>query len=402
MFGSFEAFVEAAQWYQFENLRYQIESIRARAPISGYVITELTDVHWEANGLMDMNRNPRVFKDRIAAINRDILIVPVPERWSCWDGETLNVTITLAAGACAIPSGSTLCWQWDESGPVLSIPVEGVASFAVSAKLAIETAPSLNADKARIAQLHFRLVGPDSTQIAANQLGIALHPCWQVTNDMPSVGSDDPRLQERLGALGYNVVPPSDAEVVVTRTLNSECVESIRLGAHVLLLAEGDKIVNGSLRSDPPPREPPYLPIVDDTPGVPSTPYFYFPGIDLAPREGTIWRGNWITNFSWLKRSGPYAALPGDGMLDLAFERVAPRAVMTGFRPWEFDKRVQAGVIVGWAHKPAATICEKALGAGRLVATTFRLAEDSAGSDPTATVLLNALIAQTRGAYRQS
>ncbi len=401
VFGSFEAFVEAAQWYQFENLRYQIESIRARAPISGYVITELTDVHWEANGLMDMNRNPRVFKDRIARINRDVLIVPVPERWSCWDGETLSVNITLAAGAQAIPAGSTLCWQWDERGPVHSLPVDAVAAFAVSARLSIEAAPSLNAEQARIAQLHFRLVGPDSAQIAANQLDIALHPRWQVAADRPSVGTDDPQLQERLGALGYQVVAPSDAEVVVTRTLDAECVESIRLGAHVLLLAEGDTIVNGSLRSDPPPREPPYLPIVDDTPGVPSTPYFYFPGIDLAPREGTIWRGNWITNFSWLKRSGPYAALPGKGMLDLAFERVAPRAVMTGFRPWEFDKRVQAGVIVGWAHKPAATICEKAFGDGRLVATTFRLMEDPVRLDPTATVLLNALISHALGTSRR-
>jgi hypothetical protein len=359
-------------------------------------------VHWEANGLMDMQRNPRVFKDRLAAINRDVLIVPVPERWSCWDGEALSVTITLAAGARAIAAGSTLCWQWDESGPVHSMPVDGVAPFAVSAKLSIETAPSLNAAKARIAQLHFRLVGPDNAQIAANQLGIALYPRWRVSDDMPSVGSDDRQLQERLEALGYKVVPPAAADVLVTRTLDAECVESIRLGARVLLLAEGDAIVNGSLRADPPPREPPYFKIVDDTPGVPSTPYFYFPGIDLAPREGSIWRGNWITNFSWLKRSGPYAALPGGGMLDLAFERVAPRAVMTGFRPWEFDRRVQAGVIVGWAHKPAATICEKPFGDGRLVATTFRLTEDPARVDPTATVLFNALIVQTNRARHRS
>ena len=397
VFGSFDAFIEAAQWYQFENLRYQIESIRARAPISGYVITELTDVHWEANGLMDMQRNPRVFKERIAAINRDVLIVPLPTRWSCWDGEALNVTITLAAGARVIPAGSTLCWQWDEGGTEYSMPLEAVAAFAVSAKLPIKTAPRLNANKARMAQLYFRLLGPDNTQIAANQLSIALHPRWQVSRAQPSVGSDDPLLQQRLEALGYKVVPAAEADVRLTRSLDAQCVESIRLGAHVLLLADGDNIVNASLRSDPPPREPPYLPIVDDTLGVPSTPYFYFPGIDLVSRENTIWRGNWITNFSWLKRNGPYAALPGDGMLDQTFDRVVPRAVMTGFRPWEFDKRVQAGVIVGWAHKPAATICEKHLGNGGLVATTFRLTEDLAGADPTATVLLDALIRHASG-----
>ena len=59
--------------------------------------------------------------------------------------------------------------------------------------------------------------------------------------------------------------------------------------------------------------------------------------------------------------------------------------------------RLEAGVIVGWAHKPAATICEKHLGNGGLVATTFRLTEDLAGADPTATVLLDALIRHASG-----
>jgi len=62
-------------------------------------------------------------------------------------------------------------------------------------------------------------------------------------------------------------------------------------------------------------------------------------------------------------------------------------------RPWEFDRRVAAGVVVGWAHKPAAMILEKTFGAGRLVATTFRLTEDEPGFDPTATALLDGLIA---------
>ena len=65
VFGSFDAFITAAQWYQFANLKYQIEVMRAYPSIMGYVITEFTDVHWESNGLLDMNRNPRVFHDRL-------------------------------------------------------------------------------------------------------------------------------------------------------------------------------------------------------------------------------------------------------------------------------------------------------------------------------------------------
>ncbi len=84
-------------------------------------------------------------------------------------------------------------------------------------------------------------------------------------------------------------------------------------------------------------------------------------------------------------------------MLDLTFDRVAPRAVITGhLRPWEFDGRVLGGVVVGWIHHPAATIYQKSFGAGHLVATTFRLTQDEPGQDPTAARLLDALVALTR------
>ena len=58
-FGTVEKFVEAAQWYQFANLKYEIEQMRAWPQIQGYVITEFTDVHWESNGLLDTRSTPR-------------------------------------------------------------------------------------------------------------------------------------------------------------------------------------------------------------------------------------------------------------------------------------------------------------------------------------------------------
>ena len=50
--------------------------------IAGYVITELTDAHWESNGLLDMRRHPRVFHERFRTINGDTVIVPCWERVS--------------------------------------------------------------------------------------------------------------------------------------------------------------------------------------------------------------------------------------------------------------------------------------------------------------------------------
>jgi hypothetical protein len=120
-----------------------------------------------------------------------------------------------------------------------------------------------------------------------------------------------------------------------------------------------------------------------------------FPTVGVHERNGTMWRGDWITSFNWLRRHGAFAHVPGGPILDLAFERVIPHHVLTGFRPWEFESRVHAGVFVGWAHKPAAIVAERPFGRGRLVMSTFRLREDAPGFDPVASYLADALLRMT-------
>ena len=240
------------------------------------------------------------------------------------------------------------------------------------------------------AAFHVRLIDASGLDLAVNRVPIAVHPRRKASAARPSVATDDPTLASHLSGLGYDLAEESDADVLVTRRLDAARIERIRTGARVLLLA-GDH--TGALRDDPPPREPPTGLMFDEQPGRPAQPYFSFPGVDVVERHGTVWRGDWIGNFSWLRRDGPFSALPGGPLLDLTFDRVVPQALMTHLRPWEFDRRISAGVVVGWIHKPAATVIEKSFGSGHLVATTFRLTEDEPGLDPTATVLLDALIA---------
>ncbi|MFN8455334.1 MAG: glycoside hydrolase family 2 TIM barrel-domain containing protein [Anaerolineae bacterium] len=86
VFGTWQAFIEATQWQQYLALKYEIESMRRRPEIAGYVITEFTDVHWEANGLLDIKRNPKVYYYDFAAINANTVIVPEWERLAYWAG----------------------------------------------------------------------------------------------------------------------------------------------------------------------------------------------------------------------------------------------------------------------------------------------------------------------------
>lgn len=72
----YESASEAAidsQWKEYWTLRYQIETMRLYSEIVGYVITELSDISWEINGILDFNRNDKVFTTYIKWLNADIL-----------------------------------------------------------------------------------------------------------------------------------------------------------------------------------------------------------------------------------------------------------------------------------------------------------------------------------------
>jgi hypothetical protein len=155
-------------------------------------------------------------------------------------------------------------------------------------------------------------------------------------------------------------------------------------------LADGTVKTQGNLRIESAGREQPFIPVVDETPGIPVGPIFALPNITLTARHGTMWRGDWIAGFSWIRREGAFAQLPGGPMIDLSFSGVVPHHVMGGWAGWEFSGAVTAGLVVGWVHKPVALIGEKRLGQGALVATTFRL---MGADDPVADALLDAVIA---------
>ena len=397
VFPSFDDFIEAAQWYQYENLKYQIETIRAHASIAGYVITEFTDVHWEANGLLDIERNPRVFHDRFSAINADTVIVPMLGQRAHWAASTLRLTPRIAAGGQAVPQGARLTWSLEGFDPTGSVAVDAIEALAASdtPEIALEL-PSV--DSARMVRLHLVLQA-DGNEIARNHVDIALYPPHR-REGLLSVATQDKDLADYLSALGFPLESAERADVVVSRALSGDDMEAMRLGARYLVLADGSISTNGTLRCDPVPREQPFMPVVDATPGIPAPSHHREPGIALHDREGTIWRGDWIAGFSWIRRRGAFARLPGGPLIDLSFDRVVPHHVMTGFRRWEFEARVHAGVVVGWIHKPAATIVERPFGSGGLVATTFRLTRDAPGSDPVATTLLSALIETAAGTRR--
>lgn len=388
VFGDFDGFIAAVQGYQFANLKYEIESMRAYPAIQGYVITEFTDVHWESNGLLDMNRNPRAFHDAFGTINGDIVIVPKIDRYSAWAGDLFRIDLSVASGGVDVPA-SDLHWRIEDASGVIPVPAIPALSVAGTEGIVLRL-PEHGPNRMLAVELCLMAKG---RVLATNRAEIALYQRPALAG-MPTVGSADAGVAADLAALGLTVVAPELADVTVAHALDAADVARMQGGAKYLLIADGSG--GARLRRDTPPRDQPFIPIVDDKPGLPISQEGQMPNMVLHARHGTIWRGDWIAGFSWLRRAGVFADIPGGPLVDLSFDRVIPHHVLTGFRTWEYGGPVHAGLVVGWCQKPAAMIAERAVGRGRVVVTTFRLRSEAPGTDPVGTTLTHALLRLAR------
>ncbi len=121
-------------------LKYEIESLRQHAAIQGYVITELTDIYWESNGLMDMERNLRAFHEPFAHLNADLVVLPGFGRWAYWTGERIDFAPRVATGGATLAPGAVVEWELQPYGVSGSVASSMVLSTSTKGTCAT-TAP---------------------------------------------------------------------------------------------------------------------------------------------------------------------------------------------------------------------------------------------------------------------
>jgi hypothetical protein len=240
VFGSLAGFAEAAQWQQFRALKFQIESMRRQQQLAGYVITELTDCHWESNGLLDMRRNPRAFHSLVHTVNADTVVVPRSERLSYWSGEAARIEVAVAHGGARTLEGARLEIALGE-GRTISVPplAPGQVSALGTFEIALPREPM-----SRVHRLLFELRGADGAILATNHLDLAVQPGRDASRPaIRSVWSPDPLIAERLQELGYALVPEMDASsVIVSERHDPAIAAAVRQGARLLLLPEADNL----------------------------------------------------------------------------------------------------------------------------------------------------------------
>jgi hypothetical protein len=335
VFGSFDQFITASQEHMARSLHYEISSMRLRPEVGGYVITELTDVHWECNGLMTMQREVKHGLDPIlTSVNQDNVVIVRPQQWSGRPGE--RVRVELAAFGVDGPGVEGMI-DWCAGSQQGRLPAPGgIVEVALEAAgvLAVEARWQRGDGVLAVNQVELTCVLP---QVSATPLRVL----------------DDRGLASALRHLGYTVARSASGRatgngaILVANRYSQRLQDAVQQGASALLIADGNfSLSKGKMR---------------------------LPAGAIVAREDSQWEGNWATSFSWLKKSGPFRALPGGPLLEMEYGDIMPDAVYAGLPAWAQRSHSWAGLALGWIHKPVSLLAMMPYGKGRLAVTTFKL-----------------------------
>jgi hypothetical protein len=299
------------------------------------VLTELTDVHWECNGIFDMNRTSKAGNDDYHRLFAPDLPIAVPDVRRLEAGESVGVDLYVAHASGRDLSSCVLEWDLGASGDAIGARVEPWQVARVGHASVPVARPGRHVMRLRLRDGTGAVVGENHVELAAYP-----HPTPEA-----AVSTEDEAIAGFLSAAGYRV--ESSAPVTVANEL-----------------------------ADPPCV---VMPPLDRE--------HRLGGRRVVPREGTTWAGDWAQGMHWLR--APLARdTPLRARLDVSCIGMVPPAVIDGCDPAD----VLAGLYVGWIGRPAATAARLAPG---VVATTFPL-EAAGGGDPMARALFRNLVRAAR------
>jgi hypothetical protein len=371
VFRDYAELAEESQWHQFISLKHEIEEMRRYPSIQGYVITELTDINWEANGLMDMWRNPKVYAAELAKIQRPDVILARLSRRNFTSGERVEAA-TLFSHYSALPlNGATVRWSTDsgeEGRFMLNRSIEQAS--VVQLEPISFVAPAVT--RPRRVRLSINVSGPAGQRLADNSYEIFVFPKETSGNHPPLIFYDPANrsavLRQALMKAGYEVSAFGAGSVdgrslLVTTVIDASVERYLRGGGRALVLADAKEA---------------------------------FPAgsaYKVTPRAGSDLNGNWVTNFNWVRAdAAPFNEVTVTKILGFESAAAVPRHVIQGVPAAHYDD-VLAGIFYGWLNDNAALGVQLRAGDGKLFATTFRF--DAYGADAYSTRLLDAMIRYT-------
>jgi hypothetical protein len=374
LFADFNRLAEETEWHQFISLKHEIEEMRRHNSIQGYVITEFTDINWEANGLMDMYRNPKAYAAELAKIQQpDVVLARFPKN-NYRSGEQVELATLISHYSNKELNNARVSWKIS-SGARGSFVIGKTVARASVEPLSTVSFVAPNASEPRREKLFIEVRARNQTLIAENSYELFIFPKNNLAPKSALVFHDaaslNAPLAQKLSASGYNMSGVNSAagnkELMIATVYDSAVENHLRGGGRAILLVNSKEAVPESW------------------------------SFKVAPRAGSDLDGNWVTNFNWIKRdAAPFRSVAFTPLLGFEAVNVIPRYVIQNVRPEDY-KDVLSGIFYGWLNSNAALALQMQVGnrGGKALVTTFRF--DEYGTDPYATRLLDEMIRYASG-----
>ena len=355
LFSSYSEFAKQAQEHMARSLHYEISTMRLHDSIAGYIVTEFTDVHWECNGLLTMQRQPKYLLDPLFKdMNQDQVVVLRPAQWSGHPGETLDIQVQ----------------TMDVRGPRNDGRIVWQAGSQSGELPATDRKISFGLDQPGVITLYAKWLLDDGTQVATNQVNLVCVSAELAPVKLHVI--ENAALGSVLRDLGYqisegNVSNTGDDEIIVASSYTNDLEAYLQRGGRLLLLA-------------------------DPTSSQDSHNNVELPVGYVALRADSVWQGDWANSIAWVKKQGPLAGLPGGPLLEMEWAKLMPDAVLAGLPSWAQRDHSWAGLTLGWLHKSVSLLALVPHGKGHILITTFKLNGTTLKTDAIARALFAGML----------
>ncbi len=372
IFADLTTLTDATEWHQFRALKHEIETLRAQGSIQGYVITEFTDINWEANGLLDMWRRPKLHATELARLQQDDLLMVQVDRRNYTSGERARAAVLLSRyGNRGLGDFVTWTIEGTAFGGQLAVPKPAAGSVVEIGTIEFDVPPVVVPERRRLVVRELS----GTTIVRENDAELFFYPASPLLVSDVFATVHDPAgdlraLSSAMVDRGHTLRPAGEGSLLVSSVFDDTVKRALRSGATVVLLPA-------------------------------KAPVTIAPGLDIAPRAGSSLDGNWITSFLWARNDrAPFKPVAFERLAGFEIETAAPAHVVRGVPP-EYFPDVLSGIFYGWLHSNVATLVQASAGRGRLLICTYDLA-GTYGRDPYATHLFEELLRYAASAFQPS
>jgi len=339
----------ADAWQERERLSIseQVVDMRTHEGISGYVITEFTDIEWEFNGVLDYLREPKASAAQFADVNRPVILIVEVESHAYWSGQTFRADLVIVNDT-ATPVSEAVRWEiFGETGTV-DVTVDPFSVGRVRDAVTV-TVPDVE-------QATTGTVSANGTDLGIlTETAVLVVPAEQTASaDIPLYVDQEP-LHERLEEQSWIVDDISTAKAAIVTSLDDETRRFAASGGAVILVpdADGDVVETDEF------------------------------SLTVLPAEES-W--NLCASFVWQTLLPGVERVPG-----WAFEDLYPLAYVDSLDP---DDNVSVGYTEGWLAVDGGIAVARPYGDGHLAICTLQVSE-TYGSHPTGTAVLSSFLRET-------